>query len=246
MGFGWKNSLLGLQCYSYSMPVYRLIDELIFPPPDEAKPDGLLAVGGDLSSERLLLAYKLGIFPWYSEGQPILWWSPDPRLILEPDEFHVSRRLRQILKKGVFKVTFDQAFASVIQSCALAPRKGQGGTWITPEMQAAYIRLHQQGFAHSVESWLNGELVGGIYGISLGRCFFGESMFSCKSDASKVALATLVERLKVWDFPMLDAQVTTEHLLSLGAKEIPRSLFLKRLEKALRFPTKKGKWDGGS
>lgn len=225
------------------MPVYRLIDEIVFPPPDHAGPDGLLAVGGDLSSERLLLAYRLGIFPWYSEGQPILWWSPDPRLILEPEEFHISHRLRQILNKKTFQVTFDRAFASVIQSCAVAPRKGQDGTWITPEMQQAYVRLHQQGFAHSVESWLDAKLVGGIYGVSLGKCFFGESMFSYKSNASKVALATLVQSLKAWGFHMLDAQVTTRHLLSLGAKEIPRSLFLKRLEKALRFPTMKGKWE---
>ena len=225
------------------MPVYRLMDEIIFPPPEDAGPDGLLAVGGDLNSERLLLAYKLGIFPWYSEGQPILWWSPDPRLILEPDEFHVSRRLSQIIKKGTFKVTFDQAFESVIRACASVPRRGQEGTWITPEMQAAYICLHQQGFAHSAESWLNGELVGGIYGVSLGRCFFGESMFSSKSNASKVALATLVQQLISWGFHMIDAQVTTEHLMSLGAKEIPRSLFLKRLKEALAFPAVKGKWE---
>lgn len=225
------------------MPVYRLIDEIIFPPPEEAEPDGLLAVGGGLSSERLLLAYKLGIFPWYSEGQPILWWSPDPRLILELEEFHVSRRLHQILKKRVFKVTFDKAFESVIQACASVPREGQDGTWITPEMQEAYVRLHEEGFAHSVESWLDGELVGGIYGVSLGRCFFGESMFSHKSNASKVALAALVEQMKAWDFHLLDAQVTTRHLLSLGAKEIPRSVFLERLKKALSFPTVQGKWN---
>ena len=224
------------------MPVYRLIDEIIFPSPEEAEPDGLLAVGGDLSSERLLLAYKLGIFPWYSEGQPILWWSPDPRLVLELEEFHISRRLRQILKKGGFKVTFDKAFKSVIEACASVPREGQDGTWITPEMQAAYIHLHRLGFAHSVESWFDGELAGGIYGVSLGRCFFGESMFSYKSNASKVALATLVEQLKAWEFHMLDAQVTTRHLLSLGAKEIPRSIFLKRLGEALSFPTVKGRW----
>ena len=225
------------------MPVYRLIQEIVFPSPEDAGPDGLLAIGGDLSSERLLLAYQCGIFPWYSEGQPILWWSPDPRLILEPDEFHVSHRLRQILNKETFQVTFDRAFASVIQACAVAPRKGQDGTWIIPEMQQAYVRLHQQGFAHSVESWLDGELVGGIYGVSLGKCFFGESMFSYRSNASKVALAALVQSLKAWGCHMLDAQVTTQHLLSLGAKEIPRSLFLKRLEKALRFPTMKGKWE---
>ena len=225
------------------MPIYRLIDEIVFPPPDEAEPDGLLAVGGDLSSKRLLLAYQLGIFPWYSEGQPILWWSPNPRLILEPDEFHISRRLRQTLKKGIFKVTFDRAFVPVIRACAAVRRKGQHGTWITPEMQEAYIRLHKMGFAHSAESWLGKELVGGIYGVSLGKCFFGESMFSLKSDASKVAMAALVEKLKAWGFHMIDAQVTTQHLISLGAKEVPRRVFLKRLQRALSFPTMKGKWD---
>lgn len=225
------------------MPIYRLIDEIVFPPPDEAEPDGLLAVGGDLSSERLLLAYQLGIFPWYSEGQPILWWSPDPRLILEPNELHISRRLRQTLKKGIFKVTFDEAFARVIRACATVERKGQHGTWITPEMQKAYIRLHELGFAHSAESWVGEELVGGIYGVSLGKCFFGESMFSNVSDASKVALAALIQRLKAWGFRMLDAQVTTQHLISLGAKEIPRRVFLRRLQRALGFPTMKGKWD---
>lgn len=224
------------------MPVYRLIDQIVFPPPEEAEPDGLLAVGGDLSSERLLLAYQLGIFPWYSERQPILWWSPDPRLVLEPEEFHVSRRLRQILNRGVFKVTFDQAFESVIRACASAPRPGQDGTWITPEMQEAYIRLHKEGFAHSVESWIDGELAGGIYGVSLGRCFFGESMFSQKSNGSKVALARLVERLKAWKFSMLDAQMPTRHMISLGAKEIPRAAFLKRLKEALRSATIRGKW----
>lgn len=224
------------------MPIYRLINDLIFPPPEDAGPDGLLAIGGDLSSKRLLLAYQLGIFPWYSEGQPLLWWSPDPRLVLDPEEFHVSRRLRQVLNKGVFTVTFDEAFESVIRACASVPREGQQGTWITPEMEEAYIRLHKEGFAHSVESWLDGELAGGIYGVSLGRCFFGESMFSRKSDGSKVALARLIERLRAWKFSMLDAQVTTRHLLSLGAKEMPRAVFLKRLKEALKSPTVKGKW----
>lgn len=228
------------------MPIYRLTDEIVFPPPDHAEPDGLLAVGGDLSAERLLLAYRLGIFPWYSDGQPILWWSPDPRVILEPDEFHISRRLGQTLKKRIFKVTFDSSFAEVIRACAASPRKGQNGTWITTEMMEAYIRLHQMGFAHSAESWLDGELVGGIYGISLGRCFFGESMFFSQTNASKVALATLVQQLITWDFHMIDAQVTTEHLIRLGAKEIPRHIFLKRLQAALRYPTQKGSWNNGS
>lgn len=228
------------------MPIYRLTDEIVFPPPDHAEPDGLLAVGGDLSVERLLLAYRLGIFPWYSDGQPVLWWSPDPRIILEPGEFHISRRLGQTLKKGIFKVTFDRAFAEVIRACAASPRKGQHGTWITTEMMEAYICLHQMGFAHSAESWLDGELVGGIYGISLGRCFFGESMFFSQTNASKVALATLVQQLITWDFHMIDAQVTSEHLIRLGAKEIPRHIFLKRLQAALRHPTQKGSWDNGS
>jgi len=228
------------------MPIYRLTDEIVFPPPDHAEPDGLLAVGGDLSVERLLLAYRLGIFPWYSDGQPVLWWSPDPRIILEPGEFHISRRLGQTLKKGIFKVTFDRAFAEVIRACAASPRKGQHGTWITTEMMEAYICLHQMGFAHSAESWLDGELVGGIYGISLGRCFFGESMFFSQTNASKVALATLVQQLITWDFHMIDAQVTSEHLIRLGAKEVPRHIFLKRLQAALRHPTQKGSWDNGS
>jgi len=225
------------------MPIYRLIDELVFPPPEHAQPDGLLAVGGDLSTKRLILAYQSGIFPWYEEGQPLLWWSPDPRLVLEPEEFHVSKRLAQTIKNGKFEVTFDQAFVSVIQSCATVPRKGESGTWITHEMQEAYIRLHQLGVAHSVESWLGGELVGGIYGVSLGKCFFGESMFSTESDASKIALAVLVRRLIDWEFHLIDAQVTSPHLLSLGAKEIPRKLFLERLKGTVRLPTIKGKWD---
>lgn len=224
------------------MPVYRLIDEIVFPPPEKAGPDGLLAVGGDLRPERLLLAYRMGIFPWYSKGQPILWWSPDPRLILEPEEFHLSRRMRQKLKKGVFKVTFDQAFEGVIRACATVPRRGQEGTWITPEMERAYVGLHRLGFAHSAESWLEEKLVGGIYGVSLGRCFFGESMFSRVSDGSKAALAALVERLKAWEFHMIDAQMTTRHMISLGAKEISRRAFLGRLHKALKFSTRRGKW----
>jgi leucyl/phenylalanyl-tRNA--protein transferase len=224
------------------MPIYRLIDEPVFPPPEQAEPDGLLAIGGDLSTERLILAYQSGIFPWYEEGQPLLWWSPDPRLVLEPEDFHISKRLGQAIKNRKFKVTFDRAFASVIQSCATIPRKGQTGTWITTEMQEAYIYLHQLGIAHSVESWFGGELVGGVYGVSLGRCFFGESMFSKESDASKIALAVLVQQLKEWEFHLIDAQVTSRHLQSLGAKEIPRRLFLERLKSAMSFPTIKGKW----
>jgi leucyl/phenylalanyl-tRNA---protein transferase len=224
------------------MTIYRLIEDLIFPSPDDAEPDGLLAVGGDLSSRRLLLAYAMGIFPWYSDGQPILWWSPDPRLILELKDFHISRRLRQILGRGTFRVTFDQDFSGVIRACASIDRPGQDGTWITPEMEQAYIELHQLGFAHSVESWIDDELAGGVYGVSLGRAFFGESMFSRASNASKVAMAILVERLDTWGFHFLDAQVTTPHMLSLGAKEISRETFLQSLEQALQFPTRCGNW----
>jgi leucyl/phenylalanyl-tRNA---protein transferase len=224
------------------MPIYRLTKELLFPPPENAEPDGLLAVGGDLSADRLLLAYQQGIFPWFGEGLPILWWSPDPRLVLAPEQFHLSRRLAQKLRKGRFKITFDVAFPAVILSCATVSRRDQDGTWITPAMRRAYTRLHELGYAHSVESWLDGNLVGGIYGVSLGKCFFGESMFSTETDASKAAIAALVERLKRWDFRMLDAQVTTRHLLSLGAKEVARKDFLEQLDAAVRFPTMRGRW----
>ena len=224
------------------MPIFRLIDEPVFPPPDYADPSGLLAVGGDLSSDRLLEAYRIGIFPWYSDDQPILWWSPDPRLVLELDEFKAPRSLRKVLKKGIFKVTLDRAFEEVIRACAAAPRAGQSGTWITQDMQAAYISLHGLGYAHSVETWFDGQLVGGLYGVSLGKAFFGESMFHRKTDASKVALAALVEQLTGWNFHFIDAQMTTEHLMSLGAKEMPRRIFLKRLQGALRDPTRRGKW----
>ena len=225
-----------------AMPIFRLVDEPIFPPPDYADPSGLLAVGGDLSKERLLEAYRLGIFPWYSDDQPILWWSPDPRLVLDLKDFKISRSLRKTLKKAIFQVTFDHAFEQVIQACAVVPRAAQNGTWITEEMQEAYINLHGLGYAHSVESWLGGELVGGLYGVSLGKAFFGESMFHLKTDASKVALATLVEKLKSWDFHFIDSQMTTEHMIRLGAKELPRRIFLKRLQLALRHPTKRGRW----
>jgi leucyl/phenylalanyl-tRNA--protein transferase len=228
--------------FTVFMPVYRLIKEVIFPPVEEAHPTGLLAVGGDLSTERLLAAYRLGIFPWYSENEPILWWSPDPRLIVDLDDFKISRSLRKTINKRTFHVTFDQAFGRVIQACANMPREGQPGTWITDEMREAYERLHKVGYGHSVEAWFGGELAGGLYGVSLGKVFFGESMFHQRTDASKVALAALVERLRSWNFAFIDAQMTTEHLLRLGAKELPRRVFLKRLGEALRSPTKKGKW----
>ncbi len=224
------------------MPVYRLTRKLVFPHPREAEPDGLLAVGGDLGSARLLLAYSMGIFPWYSDGQPILWWSPDPRCVLELEDFHVSRRLRRVLNQGRFRVSFDEDFRAVIRACAAVERPGQEGTWITAEMEQAYVRLYEAGLAHSVECRLGADLVGGIYGIALGRGFFGESMFHRERDASKVALTRLVERLAGWRFHFIDAQVTTSHMLSLGAREVPRTAFLERLEAALRHPTRRGSW----
>jgi leucyl/phenylalanyl-tRNA--protein transferase len=224
------------------MPIFRLVEDMVFPPPDYADPSGLIAVGGDLSSERLLEAYRVGIFPWYSEDQPILWWSPDPRFILELDEFKISRTLQKTLRRKIFQVTFDRVFEEVIAACSVVPREGQRGTWITQEMRDAYLQLHGLGYAHSVESWFGGELAGGLYGVSLGKAFFGESMFHHKTDASKVALATLVEKLKSWGFHFIDSQMTTEHMMSLGAKEVPRRIFLKRLQSALRHSTKRGKW----
>ena len=224
------------------MPIFRLVDDMVFPPPDYADASGLIAVGGDLSSERLLEAYRVGIFPWYSEDQPILWWSPDPRFVLELDGFKISRSLGKTLRRGVFHVTFDRVFDDVIAGCSTVPREGQSGTWITPEMQEAYTHLHGLGYAHSVEAWFEGKLVGGLYGVSLGKAFFGESMFHRKSDASKVALAVLVEKLKKWGFHFIDSQMATEHMSRLGAEEIPRRIFLKKLRSALRHSTKRGKW----
>lgn len=225
------------------MPVFRLPDQLIFPEPELSRKDGLLAVGGDLSIERLVLAYRMGIFPWYAKGDPILWWSPDPRLVLYPDALHISRSLMKTLKHRCFAVTLDRDFARVIEACAAAPREKQRGTWITADMMDAYCRLHEAGFAHSVEIWdQKKELAGGLYGVSLGKCFFGESMFSRKNNASKVGLATLVQLLKKWDFTLIDCQVTTQHLVRLGATEIPRKRFLAELAQALTSPTQKGDW----
>lgn len=224
------------------MPIYLLSDDIAFPPPHLAAKEGILAVGGDLSQKRLLLAYSMGIFPWYSEDEPIMWWSPDPRLVLFPDDFRVSRSLQKMMRKGIFKVTMDTAFDRVISECARIRRENDEGTWIIGDMNQAYCRLHDAGFAHSVETWQDGKLVGGLYGISLGRSFFGESMFARTSNASKVAFVALVEYLKALDFDMVDCQVTTEHLLNFGAKEIPRSLFLSELEQSLKLPTLRGKW----
>jgi len=216
------------------MPVYRLTRKLAFPPPELAEDDGLLAVGGDLSVDRLLLAYSMGIFPWYSDGEPILWWSPDPRLILIPAELKVSHTLRQTIRKKKFRVTTNIAFEDVMRNCATIRRKGQRGTWITEDMIKAYVRLHKAGYAQSVESWDGDELAGGFYGVIMGRAFFGESMFAKKSDASKVAFAVYAEYLALKDFELIDCQVTTEHMKRFGAKEIPRAEFEKLLQKALK------------
>ncbi|HHH13116.1 MAG TPA: leucyl/phenylalanyl-tRNA--protein transferase [Thiolapillus brandeum] len=211
--------------------------DLPFPDPAtaETEPDGLLAVGGDLSPARLVNAYRQGIFPWYSAGQPILWWSPDPRMVLFPERLHVSRSLRRTLRRGTFEVTFDRDFGAVIRACA-APREGQGGTWITPEMIDAYETLHRLGLAHSVEAWHRGELAGGLYGVALGRLFFGESMFSAVSDASKVAFVQLVRTLQALGCPMIDCQVHTDHLESLGAELVPRRHFLQLLGAHIDHP----------
>lgn len=227
------------------MPVYRLSSDLTFPPPHLAGDEGLLAVGGDLSLNRLLFAYSQGIFPWFSQGDPILWWSPDPRLVLYPADLNVSRRLKRTLKRGRFQVTFDRAFDQVIRNCASVPRNRQKGTWIIPEMIDAYIALHRSGLAHSVETWQAGRLVGGLYGVSLGGVFFGESMFHRVSDASNVALVTLVRHLSAWDFDLIDCQVTTQHLIRMGAREIPRQRFLHQLNRSLRKPTRRGEWTVG-
>jgi leucyl/phenylalanyl-tRNA---protein transferase len=206
--------------------LYWLKPELWFPSPSEAfeDPNGLLAVGGDLSAERLKLAYANGIFPWYSDDQPILWWSPNPRCVLFPEKVHVSRSLGKTLRKNVFDVTMDQDFAGVIRACAAT--RCETGTWITSDMEHAYTQLHQQGLAHSVECWYQDTLVGGLYGLAMGRCFFGESMFSRMTDASKVAFVHLARQLQNWNYALIDCQVENEHLLSLGAETISRDLFL--------------------
>jgi len=204
-----------------------------FPPVDYAlrEPDGLLAIGGDLAPQRILSAYRHGIFPWFSPGQPILWWSPDPRAVLFPEKLKVSRSLRKTINHNTYRVTFDTAFSQVIRACATTPRRGQAGTWITEEMQQAYIQLHLMGYAHSAESWSGDELVGGLYGLHLGQIFFGESMFSRQTDASKVAFVHQVRKLQEKGVMLIDCQVTTEHLLSLGAEEIPRDQFIRLLDR---------------
>jgi leucyl/phenylalanyl-tRNA---protein transferase len=207
-----------------------------FPPVTQAlrSPNGLLAAGGDLSAARLLEAYRHGIFPWFSEGEPILWWSPDPRMVLLPEKFKLSLSLRKTLRKGHYEIRTDSAFEQVMRACA-APRDGASGTWIHEEMIAAYCELHRMGYAHSIETWMDGELVGGLYGMALGRMFFGESMFSLRTDASKIALAHLCAQLHRWNFGMIDCQMNTPHLSSLGAREIPRKDFIARLQDLINY-----------
>lgn len=215
-----------------------------FPPIARAlrSPNGLLCAGASLTPERIVEAYSRGIFPWFSEGDPILWWSPDPRMVLFPEELKVSRSLRKTVARGTYETRFDTAFRAVMQECA-APREGQGGTWISPGMVEAYTELHDRGFAHSVESWQDGALVGGLYGVSLGRVFFGESMFARTPDASKVALVRLVERLRAADYRVIDCQQATRHLASLGAREVPRAAFAQVLRESIQYPPSGERWD---
>jgi leucyl/phenylalanyl-tRNA--protein transferase len=214
-----------------------------FPPVAKAlaSPNGLLCAGGDLSPRRLLDAYRQGIFPWFSEGDPILWWSPDPRMVLFPEELKVSRSLRRVVARGTYEIRFDTDFRSVIQACA-APRDGHAGTWIVPQMVEAYTKLHELGFAHSVEAWHEGALAGGLYGLALGHVFFGESMFTRAPDASKAALVALVARLRERDFRVIDCQQATRHLASLGAREIPRKAFAQLLGESIQYPLSASVW----
>lgn len=223
------------------MPVYRLTEALAFPEPSEAEPDGLLAAGGDLRVERLLLAYSRGIFPWHG-GPPILWYAPDPRAVLRPSALHVPERLQRTLRRGGFELTLDTAFRAVVEACAETPRPGQDGSWITPAMVEAYTELHQLGLAHSAEAWRDGRLVGGVYGPSLGSAFFGESMFHAERDASKAALVALVWQLEAWRFRLFDAQIPTPHLVRFGVEAWSRARFQAALAEALERPTRRGRW----
>jgi len=215
------------------MSLFILNQDLIFPPVGQADPDGLLAVGGDLSTERLLLAYRRGIFPWY-EGRYILWWCPDPRFVLFPDELKESKSMKQLIKRDAFDFRTDTAFSDVISNCKTISRKGQESTWITDEVRAAYTRLHEAGYAHSAEAWLDGQLAGGLYGIRMGNVFFGESMFSRRSNASKYAFIRYIRQLRDEGVQLIDCQVYTEHLESLGARMIPRAGFISLLDRLIQ------------
>lgn len=224
------------------MPIFRLSDRVNFPPPHFAAHNGLLAIGGDLTETRLLLAYRMGIFPWFSPGDPILWWSPDPRLVMYPGEIVIPKRLQRTLNQHVFQVTSDTVFKRVIGECAQVRLENGEETWLIDDMIEAYTRLHELGYAHSIETWYNGELAGGLYGVSLGGAFFGESMFTRVSNASKVALTALCRYLDTSGFDLIDCQVATSHLKRLGAREIPRKSFLKQLETSMARPTSRGRW----
>ncbi|HET9987967.1 MAG TPA: leucyl/phenylalanyl-tRNA--protein transferase [Kofleriaceae bacterium] len=224
------------------MPVFRLDDRLVFPPVHLAE-DGLLALGGDLRPERLLLGYTKGIFPWYAENLPILWHSPDPRMVMTTRDLIVQRSLRKQIKRKPYRLAIDTAFGEVLQGCSESPRPGQTGTWLIPEMVDAYTRLHELGFAHSIEAWRGDELVGGLYGVSLGAAFFGESMFARAPDASKIAFTAIVRQLDAWQIGLIDCQVHTEHLERFGAYEVPRQAYLDLLSIALDEPTRRGRWE---
>lgn len=225
------------------MSVFFLNNEPIFPDANYADDDGLLAVGGDLSAQRLLNAYANGIFPWYDAQTPILWWSPNPRLVMFPHKYKVSKGTKRLIKSGKFELVFDHDFPRVIRACAHVNRNGQDDTWIVPEMIEAYSNLHKLGYAHSVEAYYNSELAGGLYGVSIGKVFFGESMFHYESNASKVAFHYLIEKISKWNFLMIDSQVRTEHLIRLGAEEISRERYLDLLKGAIKEESKIGNWN---
>lgn len=224
------------------MPIFRLSEKISFPPPHFAEAEGLLAVGGDLSEKRVLLAYQMGIFPWFGEDEPILWWSPDPRLLLYPSDIYVPRRLKRIIRQQSFKITCDTAFRDVISACASVRTNNFQETWIVEDMNEAYCRLFDSGYAHSIEVWQKDRLAGGLYGVSLGGSFFGESMFSHVSNTSKIALVALCRFLDTLSFDLIDCQVKTDHLKRMGAVEVPRSLFLKKLHHSMAKQTLKGSW----
>jgi len=224
------------------MSIYLLPPEPIFPPVDEAEEDGLLAIGGDFSVDRLLNAYASGIFPWFVHEGDIFWYSPDPRMVLFPGKLKVTRSLQRVINSGKFEIRFDHDFESVIRGCAGVSRSHEPDTWISEEFITGFTELHRKGFAHSVETYFNGELAGGLYGVSLGRAFFGESMFFSRPDASKVALVHLVERITEWGFSFIDCQVDTEHFRKLGAEMIRRENYMELLNQAIKHPTKRGSW----
>ncbi|MCX5742687.1 MAG: leucyl/phenylalanyl-tRNA--protein transferase [Proteobacteria bacterium] len=223
------------------MPVFRLDDRLVFPPVELAE-DGLLAIGGDLRPERLLLAYSKGIFPWYGDNLPMLWHSPDPRMVMTTDDLVVQRSLRKAIRKRPYRLAMDTAFRDVLVNCAKTPRPNQNGTWLIPEMVDAYTKLHELGFAHSIEAWDGDTLVGGLYGVSLGGAFFGESMFAHAPDASKIAFVAAIRQLHAWNIRLVDCQVHTDHLERFGAREIPREQYLELLAIALDEPTRRSRW----